>query len=457
MTGKTEAAQDRTELPDSWGHDALKMLVDPEGGRQDARVYTDPDVYERELSNIFGRCWLCLGHESQLANKGDYFAAYMGEDAVIVTRHRDGAIHVMLNQCRHRGTKLCRGDFGNVKSFTCSYHGWCYGTDGRLLGMPHEKSEGYYGNFDKSDWGLIKAPRVETYKGLIFATWDEQAEPLLDYLGEAAWYMDAVLDRREGGTEFASLHRWRVRANWKFGAEQHASDFHHAACSHVSWKEALYPGASISRLTDEPLPMEYGLQYSSPRLGHGAGWMTWPEDIILLEAVPTQDPRVIEWLKGEGGEIQRKRLGEARGDKMAVLHMNIFPNLTFNRAEGYVRFWQPKGPYECEVWNYTIVNKEDPQEIKDAWVRGGSQAFSAAGVLEQDDTENAACIGMGLRGWKARRTHLNISMGTGKAQANRKNPGHPEGFDGPGNISFVYSEEALRGFYRRWAELMAGG
>ena len=91
-----------------WDRAALQMLVDPDDGRQDARVYTDNDVYERELSNIFGRCWLCLGHESQLVNKGDYFTSYMGEDAIIVTRHRDGSIHAMLNQCRHRGTKLCR-------------------------------------------------------------------------------------------------------------------------------------------------------------------------------------------------------------------------------------------------------------------------------------------------------------------------------------------------------------
>ena len=46
-------------------------------------------------------------------------------------------------------------------------------------------------------------------------------------------------------------------------------------------------------------------------------------------------------------------------------------------------------------------------------------------------------------------------MGVGHTEQNMKNPVHENGFDGPGNISFVYSEEALRGFYRRWTQLMA--
>lgn len=444
-----------TNDPARWSRQRISDLVDAERGRQNAQVYSSEEVYARELERIFGRCWLCLGHESQVANPGDYITTYMGEDSVIVTRQKDGQIGVFLNQCRHRGVKLCRGDYGNARAFVCSYHGWCYAMDGRLTGMPHEKTEGYYGEIDKSQWGLIRVPKVDTYKGLIFANWDDDAAPLLDHLGEATWYLDAVLDRHEGGTEVVALHKWRVRGNWKFGAEQHVSDFTHAACSHVSFKEAINPGASIARLIDAPAPMEYGLQYSSPALGHGAGWMTWPDDAMMIEAIPVQRPEIVEWLRGKGGDMQRERLGTSRADKMAVIHMNIFPNLTFNRGEGYMRFWQPRGPNECEVWSYVLVNKNDPPEIKAAWAAGCSEAFSAAGYLEQDDTENAMCASMGLRGWKSQQTRLSIGMGMGHAEPHKKNPDHADGFDGPGNISFVYSEEGLRGFYRRWSELMA--
>ena len=157
-------------LEDKWSEQNLAHLVDLETGTQDTRCYTDEAVYRRELERIFARCWICVGHDSQIQEPGDYFTTTIGEDPVIVTRHRDKSIHVMLNQCRHRGLRLCRGDYGNAPSFTCSYHGWCYGTDGSLLGMPHREQPKKH--FNQADWGLNKVAQVDTYRGLIFATWD---------------------------------------------------------------------------------------------------------------------------------------------------------------------------------------------------------------------------------------------------------------------------------------------
>src|SRR6476620_5034816 len=84
----------------------------------------------------FSRAWLFSGHESQIPNPGDYAAARMGEEAVILCRDRTGAVHVFLNSCRHRGMEVCRYDDGNTTVFTCPYHGWSYGTDGALVGVP---------------------------------------------------------------------------------------------------------------------------------------------------------------------------------------------------------------------------------------------------------------------------------------------------------------------------------
>jgi phenylpropionate dioxygenase-like ring-hydroxylating dioxygenase large terminal subunit len=75
----------------------------------------------------------------------------------------------MMNQCRHRGMKVCHADSGNTRAFTCPYHGWAYGVDGGCRSVPLEK-EAYRGKLDKSKWGLVKVPRVETYKGLFSAT-----------------------------------------------------------------------------------------------------------------------------------------------------------------------------------------------------------------------------------------------------------------------------------------------
>ncbi len=96
---------------------------------------------------------------------------------MIFVRQKDGGVRVMLNQCRHRGMKLCRTDSGRTRSFICSYHGWAYSIAGELVNVPLEDKA--YPGLDKRQWGARQA-RVETYRGLIFATWNEDAPSLGD-------------------------------------------------------------------------------------------------------------------------------------------------------------------------------------------------------------------------------------------------------------------------------------
>ena len=102
----------------------VRPLVDAEKGLISRRIFIEDDIYQQELENIFARCWMFLCHESQVPNPGDFFATYMGEDPVLVWRDTQGKVNAFLNQCRHRGNRLCRADVGNASSFTCSYHGW---------------------------------------------------------------------------------------------------------------------------------------------------------------------------------------------------------------------------------------------------------------------------------------------------------------------------------------------
>src|SRR4051794_24911011 len=101
-----------------WEHDqagrtilgSVKGLVDLERGTISREVFVSEELYQQEQEQIFARCWLYVGHESQVPKPDDFFVSQMGEESVILTRDRQGKIHVLLNTCRHKGMKVCRYD-----------------------------------------------------------------------------------------------------------------------------------------------------------------------------------------------------------------------------------------------------------------------------------------------------------------------------------------------------------
>ena len=109
----------------------LSQLIEP--GRVHRRVYTDPAIFDLEMERLFGRAWLFVGHESQIKKPGDFITTELGKYPVILTRHTDNSVRVLINRCTHRGPKVVNEKCGNRRQFTCLYHGWAFGTDGKLL------------------------------------------------------------------------------------------------------------------------------------------------------------------------------------------------------------------------------------------------------------------------------------------------------------------------------------
>jgi phenylpropionate dioxygenase-like ring-hydroxylating dioxygenase large terminal subunit len=363
----------------------------------------------------------------------------MAEDPVLVVRQKDGSIRAFLNQCRHRGMRICRVDCGNARAFTCSYHGWGYDIGGNLVSVPHEE-DGYRNEIDKSKWGPLQVPRIESYLGLVFATWNEQAPSFRDYLGDMRWYMEGYFDRCGGGTEvIGGMHRWVLKCNWKFAAEQFCSDMYHADFSHLSALIAQLPEGVDPAMGRLPT---IGSQFSSDA-GHGTGFFTQSTNI------PTNfnGPVAASYYDGPARTESIERLGEPRGSQMFGGHMTVFPTFSFLPGIQTLRVWHPRGPGEIEVWAWAVVDRDSPAEVKEAVRLGVLRTFSAGGTFEQDDGENWLEIQKVLRGHMARRQKLNLGMGIGHDRSD-----HPKF---PGKINNVYGEEAARGFYRRWAEMIS--
>jgi benzene/toluene dioxygenase alpha subunit/biphenyl 2,3-dioxygenase alpha subunit len=414
----------------------LHALFDERAGTISPAIYADPDLYELELERVFARSWLVVAHESHLPEPGDFLSSYMAEDPVIVIRQKDGSVRVMLNQCRHRGMKLCRVDKGRARGFICSYHGWAYDTAGALVNVPLEEQS--FRGIDKAKWGARQA-RVERYKGLIFATWNEEAPSLVEYLGDTALYLDAVLDRSEGGTDaIGGIAKWTIPCNWKFAAEQFCSDMYHGIFSHSSPQIAAHVGDG-PRQDPTLLPSR---QHRSEQ-GHGTGFFVtdtqWPFRIAhSAEIVPGFDPAAtMERITRYGGA--------ARANVMAQ-HITIFPNFSVFAGVDTARIWHPRGPDAVEIWAFGLVDKAASAEEKEQARISTLRTFSPAGTWEQDDGENWVEVQRVLRGREARKTVLNIQMGKGEARD--LDP------DYPNTINNAYAEEAARGFYGHWQRLM---
>ena len=422
-------------------------LIDVERAHQSRSIFFDPAIYQDELKQIFNRCWLFLGHESQIPEPGDFLRTYMGEDDIIVVRGQDGIVRGFINACMHRGNKVCQSEWGKTRAFTCSYHGWSYDTSGNLASVPLEME--IYDDLDRSRFGLSPVARVENYKGLIFGTFANDGPDLETYLGDARWYLDVVVECSRGGMELVGTpYRVEIPGNWKLPVENAIGDGYHVTWAHAGAMRVV--GSIASGRSDHVL----GIGSDNASVDHsGAIEIGLPPHTVLSSldgrsgyALYDHPEPVLEYIESNRADVIA-RLGELRGRQLygSETHIGIFPNLQVIQGLNFIRVIHPRGPGAFEVWTYAMVDKAMPEDAKLVIEDHVRQTFGPAGLLEGDDGDFVEAITHSASGYATR--HLEVWLGMGQ--------GRTVPWAGPGEASpGLVNEHCQRTFYGQWQRAM---
>jgi phenylpropionate dioxygenase-like ring-hydroxylating dioxygenase large terminal subunit len=297
----------------------ISALIEPR--RVHRRLYTDPDIFQLELTRVFGASWCFLAHESQIPSIGDFVGTTVGGRPVIVTRAADGGVSALLNRCAHRGAMVVTQGSGCSKRFTCPYHGWTYAGDGRLVGMP------FPGNHPVEDRNELNLGRLVTasYRGFVFGTLAATPMPLLDWLGPAREAFDLLIDRQPGGEVRLAPTPQRIEfaANWKVSWDN-AADGMHATFAHRSYNELGHRTDTDSVLERDPSntpmtarTMPHGHMVVDQRPGIPQGpWAT-------MRPMPLSEPLVAA-LAANGATADDLDLATG-----SMVNLSLFPSLLF--------------------------------------------------------------------------------------------------------------------------------
>lgn len=195
-----------------------------------ASWYTSHEMYELERRAIFSRKWLLVTHRSRLAQPGNWLRYEVAGFSFVVCKDREGKINAFHNFCRHRAFPIVTDEEGSSKIFSCRYHGWSYGLNGKLAKAPrYDELVG----FDKTQNSLLPIHVHIDHHGLIWVNLDGKAQP------EIAWNDDFEgIDRQERCQEFnfddyQFDHTWEMTGdyNWKILADNY-NECYHCPTSH---------------------------------------------------------------------------------------------------------------------------------------------------------------------------------------------------------------------------------
>ncbi|MDD0810150.1 aromatic ring-hydroxylating dioxygenase subunit alpha [Curvibacter sp. RS43] len=357
-----------------------------DGSRVPYRVFSSQEVYEREQERIYrGPVWSFLGLEAEIPNVNDFKSTFVGDTPVVVTRTATG-LACWVNRCAHRGAVVCREKRGNAASHTCVYHQWSYSCEGDLQGVPFRRGQkgqaGMPKDFSPEGHGLHKL-RVDSYKGLMFATFSDDTPPLPDYLGaEMRPWIDRLFHKP---IEYLGCTRQYSKSNWKLYLEN-VKDPYHASLLHlfhttfnifrVGMKARSIPDAthglhSIITATKIEEAGDTAAAYNAQNIRS------------MNDGFALEDPELL-------GQIKEF-------DELTTNHIQpIFPQLVVQQIHNTLvaRQLLPKGPNNFELVFHFFGYADDTPELREMRLLQAN-LVGPAGYISMEDTEATELVQRG--------------------------------------------------------------
>jgi salicylate 5-hydroxylase large subunit len=393
-------------------------------------VYTDEQIYKRELERLFYRGhWCYVGLEAEIPNSGDFKRTVIGERSVIMIRGEDGAVIVVENVCAHRGMQFCRERHGNKKELVCPYHQWNYRLNGDLQGVPFRRGVKQEGKiqggmpkeFKPEEHGLTKL-KVATRGGVVFASFDHEVESLEDYLGpEITRYFDRLFNGRQ--LKILGYNRQRIPGNWKL-MQENIKDPYHPGLLHTWFVTyGLWRADNKSQLVmDEQ--HRHAAMISTRGTGGTKSEVT-AGVTSFKESMQIEDKRLLDIVPEDWW-----------GGPTAVM-MTIFPSVIFQQQVNSVstRHIQPDGKGSFDfVWTHFGFEDDTEEMTQRRLIQ--ANLFGPAGFVSADDGE---VIELSQQGFEQKPFHRAVAELGGY---------------GAENTDHMVTETLIRGMYEYWRKVM---
>ncbi|MEX2126131.1 MAG: Rieske 2Fe-2S domain-containing protein [Woeseia sp.] len=417
----------------------------------DRRVYIDPDIFELEMKRIWGRAWIYVAHESQIPRPGDFFTTVLARQPVLLVRQDEEHVNLFFNRCAHKGAKVVELESGRASLIRCGYHGWTYRTDGSCHSITGGEQAYASQGLTKSSpcMSLGRVPRVDSYRGFIFASLASDAPQLRAWLGPTATSIDNMVDRSpEGKLEVTGgVLRYHHDSNWKFFIEN-LNDMMHAMIAHQS--SAQTARVIGKRLFPEGTTAPPEIQILAP----------FAEDKDFFEKMGVHafdnghsysggKTSIHASYSGiaEYDAAMEKVYGKKRTNEILSLNRHntiVYPSFTCKGAIQTIRVVKPVAVNETVIESWTLKLVGAPDEMLHRSILYCNLINSSANIVGPDDYEAYHRIQHGLR-TEGRRWIANSRY------VGAETPNDEGGYSATGSSDMVFRNQ-----YRTWLNYMTG-